>query len=426
MFCNLGDVLIRKVIEVTERHDLRSVPIIEKISFGGVISVTDPDDREDYRGRLFWAEVGDLIYSKIRAKQGSLGLVPPDTGRIAVSAEYPVYEPIQDKVIPAYLTLLLKCSSFLQFLDGIASGGDTKTRIAPDLFESLQIALPPLTIQRAIVAHWQTTQDRNATALKAADEHEAKVRQAFLTKLGLSAGRAGAAPRAFAARWSDIIAWNCKAVHLRLSQGDMTKGRYPVVKGKDCLASVQHGCSQGPSSEPTTLEILKISAATRGDYDRNQRKFIADSEQVRRNFDLRAGDVLMCRTNGTLDYVGMSALIREDEADMIFPDKLIRVRARENMAPEFLWFVLQTPPLRAQIETAARTAVGNYAIGGADIWDFDFPLPPLAIQKQLAAEVTAAREQIAAERAAAAKLVADTAREVEEMILGKRPVPTHP
>ncbi len=424
MFCNLGDVLIRRVKEVTERSDLRSVPIIEKISFGGVISVTDPDAREDYRGRLFWAEPGDLIYSKIRAKQGSLGLVPSETGRIAVSNEYPVYEPIQEKVIPAYLTLLLKCPAFLQFLDGIASGGDTKTRIAPHLFESLRIALPSLGTQRAIVAHWQATRDRNAAVLKAADAHEANVRGMFLQKLGLSAGRAGPTPRAFAARWRDVEAWNCKAVHLRLSQGDMHKGSYPVVKGRDCLVSVQHGCSQGPSSEPTTLEVLKISAATRGEYDRNQRKFIADSEQVRRNFNLRAGDVLMCRTNGTLDYVGMSALVPEDEANLIFPDKLIRVRACEKMAPEFLWFVLQTPPLRAQIETAARTAVGNYAIGGADIWNFDFPLPPLPIQKQLVAEVTAARAQIAAERAAAAQLAADTAREVEEMILGQRPIPS--
>ena len=34
----------------------------------------------------------------------------------------------------------------------------------------------------------------------------------------------------------------------------------------------------------------------------------------------------------------------------------------------------------------------------------------------------AAREHIAAERAAATKLAADTAREVEEMILGRLPV----
>ena len=38
-------------------------------------------------------------------------------------------------------------------------------------------------------------------------------------------------------------------------------------------------------------------------------------------------------------------------------------------------------------------------------------------------DVTAASGRIAAERAAAAQLAADTAREVEEMILGQRPAP---
>jgi restriction endonuclease S subunit len=67
--------------------------------------------------------------------------------------------------------------------------------------------------------------------------------------------------------------------------------------------------------------------------------------------------------------------------------------------------------------------VGNYAIGGADVWNFQFPLPPLPIQEQIVAEVIAARAKTAAERAAAAKLAADTAREVEDMILGHRLVP---
>ena len=51
------------------------------------------------------------------------------------------------------------------------------------------------------------------------------------------------------------------------------------------------------------------------------------------------------------------------------------------------------------------------------------PLPPLAIQRQLVTEVTAARSRIAAARAAATQFAADTAREVEEMILGVRPAP---
>lgn len=117
----------------------------------------------------------------------------------------------------------------------------------------------------------------------------------------------------------------------------------------------------------------------------------------------------------------MSALVEMDEPNLIFPDKLIRLRTKECLFPGFLWLILQTPPLRNQIEAAARTAVGNYAIGGRDLWNFDFPLPPLATQRQLVSKITAARKEIAGKRAAA-ELTARTAREMEEMILGHRAV----
>ena len=74
----IGDALDRKQIEVNENEPRREIPIIGKISFGWRITVTEPDAREGYKGRLFWAESGDLIYSKIRVKQGSMGIVPPD------------------------------------------------------------------------------------------------------------------------------------------------------------------------------------------------------------------------------------------------------------------------------------------------------------------------------------------------------------
>lgn len=63
----------------------------------------------------------------------------------------------------------------------------------------------------------------------------------------------------------------------------------------------------------------------------------------------------------------MSALVEEDHPELIYPDKVIRLRPAEHVLPHYLWLVLQTPPLRAQIEAAARTAVGNYAIGGAEV-----------------------------------------------------------
>lgn len=418
-------VALRRRTEVVDRgeHPLDSLTF-GSLHFTGELSIRDMSSKLGVKGKLFFAHANDVVYSKIDARNGAIGIVPSTLPRVVFSSEYPIYEVNPSVASPDYVKLLFRMDSFRERINSLISGASGRKRVEPNTLESIEVPLPPLATQQAIVDHWQATQTKNAATLRAADEHEAEVKASFLKQLGLPSSKAGPKPRVFAARWSTVDAWTCNAIHLKLSQPDLTKGRYPVVLGREVLQSVQHGCSVGPSADKTSLEVLKISAATRGEYDRTQKKFIVDTEAIRRNFELKAGDVLMCRTNGTLDYVGMSALVRDDEPDLIFPDKLIRVRVNEQMLPDFLWLVLQTPPLRAQIETAARTAVGNYAIGGTDIWKFQFPLPSLSVQKKIVKEITSAREKIAVERAAAEKLAADTAREVEEMILGHLPVPT--
>jgi type I restriction enzyme S subunit len=92
--------------------------------------------------------------------------------------------------------------------------------------------------------------------------------------------------------------------------------------------------------------------------------------------------------------------------------------------PEYIAEVMKLPHLRRQIEssvTGSSPTMQN--ITKPALLALRFPLPPLSIQKQLVAEITAAREHIATERAAAAKLAADTALEVEQMILGQLKMP---
>ena len=102
----------------------------------------------------------------------------------------------------------------------------------------------------------------------------------------------------------------------------------------------------------------------------------------------------MCRTNGTLAYVGMAALVTEDISGLIFPDKVIRVRpTTETVLPNFLWTLLKSPFVRMKIEASARTAVGNYAIGSSDLAALELIVPPLVVQKRLSASLAAAREQ---------------------------------
>jgi type I restriction enzyme S subunit len=171
--------------------------------------------------------------------------------------------------------------------------------------------------------------------------------------------------------------------------------------------------------------VLKISAVTGGELNPGECKYIHDSPRYRREFDLKAGDVLLCRTNGTLGLVGMSALVERDMPNLIFPDKVIRIRCRQDLVPAYLWRVLQMPFMRSQIEAAARTAVGNYAIGTEDLWNLAFPLPPLDVQQRLVGQIIECQAEITKERNRICHLVAASEREIEEMILGTRPVLKH-
>jgi len=418
----VGDAIIRRREEVDPNAERVSLPIIGKISFGGTISVTAPDDRIGYKGRLFWANAGNLIYSKIRAKQGSLAIVPKEVGRLAVSPEYPVYE-INDKVAdPAYLALVFRSSPFMQLLEGLSHGGSTKTRIPPEEFERQRIPIPPLPVQRKIVAAWEAARKYAADAAAKIQRLEHDIEARFLADLGLKAPKQVTLPKAFAVPWKDLERWGVRPNQLATTGIDISRAKYGVVKGRNCLAEVKHGCSASPSAKPTGLEVLKISAATSGYFKPDERKYAFDRARYRSDFDLRAGDVLMCRTNGTLALVGMSALVEADMPDLIFPDKLIRVRCKATILPGFFWKLAQMPFVRSQIEAAARTAVGNYAIGSDDIWELRFPLPPLPIQQAIMKRVEAGRARIAKLKADA-KARADAAKaDIEAMILGTKPV----
>ena len=415
----LSEALERRIEPVDTQNGTRELPIIEKISFGGRLTIRHEDQRHNYKGRLFWAYPGNLVFSKIRVKQGSVAIIADDIPQVAVSSEYPVFSIKLEVALPYYLTLVLRSASFKQLLNGLSNGGSSKTRVTAGTLENLLVPLPPLPVQAAIVVAYETGVAEAARLRQEAAQLEAKRRELFRETLGLAELPPMSTSKVLILAFSKLDLWGLQSARSLQRIAGLQQTNYPFLTGEDFLLSVKNGCSDAPSLKSTGLEVLKISAVTKGKLDLHQRKFIADEEAYRRNFDLQAGDVLMCRTNGTLGMVGMSALVEEDLPDMIYPDKVIRLRVNpEVVLPAFLWRALQLPYVRAQIEAAARTAVGNYAIGGADIWALKIPLPPLDIQQELIAQDEQLRTSAQAARTIADETEAVTVARVEEMILG--------
>ncbi|MCB9844616.1 MAG: hypothetical protein H6811_01320 [Phycisphaeraceae bacterium] len=361
-----------------------------------------------------------FFHNPTRANVGSLGRVPDVPVDAITSPEYQVWR-LTGSLTPDFVEVLLHTRFFLDMVDCHRVGAVKERLFVSNL---LEIPVPDVSPaqQRAIVAVFDRARQRAGELRARADALDAAAEADFLKALGLTPPAQTTPPKAFAVRWSEMKRWGVQPNQMAATAIDVHAGKYPAERGTEFLLDIRHGCSASPSRKPTGLDVLKISAATRGFFRPDERKPMRDEDRLRREFDLRAGDILMCRTNGTLAYVGMSALVEEDQRDLIFPDKLIRVRCGPRVLPAYYWKVTQMAFSRSQIEEAARTAVGNYAIGTDDLWALEIPLPPLPDQQRLIDAYQQAMRQAADLRAQAASAEQSARAEAEAMILGTRPV----
>lgn len=367
---------------------------------------------------------GALVYNRLFAWKASFAVVPSGLADCFVSNEFPQFIPDADKLLPEYLYLWCIQDRTIGAVNAASTGSAavSRNRFREELFLDFEMPVPPLPAQRKIVAVWEAAQRaavETASKIKRL-EHEIETR--FLADLGLKAPEQTERPKAFVVSFAKLKRWGVQSNQLAATGLDLSRGKYPVAEGWNCLKEVKHGCSASPSPVPSRLEVLRISAVTRGQFNPAEKKYAFDVARYRDECGLRAGDVLMCRTNGTLALVGMSALVEADTPDLIFPDKLIRVRCEANTLPAYFAQVVKMGFVRSQIESAARTAVGNYAIGSEDIWALRFPLPPLPAQKEMMKSVQRSRAAIFELKTRAEEAANVAKADIDAMILGTKPV----
>lgn len=403
--------------------DIKDIPIIEKVSFGGQLSIRSKEDRKGYKGRLYWAESNDLIISKIRAKQGSLTIIPEDVPRVAVSAEYPVYEIQQDLAVPRYVKLVLRTSFFRRLLRSRAHGSSTKTRIKPKVFENIEIPLPPLSVQRAIVRRHQEAQTEVRALREEADEQEVSVLQTVLELLNVRPLGLPPESRAFALPWATMDRWAvnyARQASIKIFPDDSS---YPIVQLGDVIADLENGwspqCLRRPA-KPGEWGVLKLGAVSFGAFDETENKALPSRLQPKPELEVNDGDVLISRAN-TLELVGACAWVEDTTSKLMLCDKIFRVvfKSSSPIDGRYLAEIIKIPHLRHQIEMAATgTSPSMKNISKPSLLDLRIPLPPLDVQREIVARAEEKRDEARRLRAAAREKRQRAEKEVERLILG--------
>jgi len=134
--------------------------------------------------------------------------------------------------------------------------------------------------------------------------------------------------------------------------------------------------------------VLRLTAMRGGRLDTAECKGGAWSREEAEPWLVRPGDFFIMRGNGSLDRVGSAVVATTVGTEVAFPDTMIRLRTREDLVdPRFLLLAWNSPRLRRQIESSARTTAGIYKINQSALLSYVIPVPPRSEQGPIVAEV---------------------------------------
>jgi len=403
-----------------EFADLRLVTL----HFDGEMEPRNLAGKNGFKGKLFYAHAGDVLYSKIDVRNGAIGIVPPSMPTVAVSAEYPVYRVRPDVALPEYVKLLFRTSAFRQKINSMISGASGRKRVQASDLEEIKVPLPPLPVQRTIVRRWQDAEATIAKAKARGDASEADIGPEILKRLGIQAAKAEMLPKVFAVYWRDLGRWSVDYLRRNLASGkQLAQVKYPLADLGE-IATVSYGLQKCPGNRPGAhaRPYLRVANVQAGRLDLGEVKYIDVPDSEMESFRLKAGDLLVCEGNSA-DLVGRPAIWNDEIPDCVHQNHILKVRVNGDMAlPHYLLEYMHTSPARNYFRSRAKQTTNLASINSNDLRGLPVPLPPLAVQRGIVDMVTAKRAEVARERQAAAKLSAEVAQEVEEMILGKRKV----
>ncbi len=389
------------------------------LRFSGEVEPRDLRGKSEFKGTLFFAHAGDLIYSKIDVRNGAIGIVPTEIPVATVTGEFPVYRIKKDAALSEYIQLVFRTEHFRRIINGMVSGTSGRKRVQPDDLENVGIPLPSLREQRSIVAIWRKAQDEIAVVRERVEKRKAVIDARFFADLGLRSPIQGSIPKAFAVWWEDFLRWGVGFNYLYQSGADLTRGKYPVIELGSLLEMVQYGTSAKANTNNDGVAVIRMNNIFDGELDLRNLKHLRLSKNEMGKLLLRDGDILFNRTNSK-ELVGKCAVFHA-QGKFVFASYLIRIRTHPAKADaDFLSCVINCPIGRQQINALSRQIIGQANINSVELRGLQIPLPPLAVQKQIMERVAAGREEIAREREAADRLSRDINAEIEALILGTK------
>lgn len=402
----LATILSRRSEAALETLTPDEIVRLLTIRFDGSIEPRDPVCMKNIKGRLFRVYPGDVVFSKIDVRNGAIGLAPANIDNMCVTSEFPVYSVNTDEAHPGYVKLLFRTAVFKRLLNSMISGASGRKRIQPSQLEGVKVPIPPPPVQKKIVEHWWAAQQERSSADAALSELVSEL-HAYLVKK-TRAFEQVTRSRVFLANYGDMQQWDVKAgraaAFIAANPDFVRLGDYT----EECTETVR------PWDEPekewpiygvNNQEGVFLSAMQLG------KEFNTPYKKIQKNWFFH---------NPTRANVGSLGIVPDVPEGAITSPEYQVWRLKAGFLPDFMALMLRTDYFLALV---AFNRVGGVKqrMYYANLAEIRLPKITEDVQQDFAKR----RLEILNRISVANETLVHRKREIEQMILGIRPVEAH-
>lgn len=281
-----------------------------------------------------------LILSKIDARNGAIGLVPPELDGAIVSNDFPSFEfRDPEQCDAAFMGWLVRSAPFVELCKSASEGTTNRVRIKEDGFLDQQIALPPLADQQRIVARLDALAEKTREVGAHLDAVERD------------------AEHLLALRFRDVIA------------------DAPLRPMAEVAPLVRRDVSIAPEK---SYRELGVRSFFKGTFHR--RTVLGAEFSWQDLYRVQAGDLVF---SNIMAWEQAIAIARPEDDRCVGNHRMLTCEANAEIAvPGFLWYYFTTDEGFAKIYAASPgTAARNRTITAQALMTIDVPAPPLAAQQ---------------------------------------------
>ncbi|MDP3770393.1 MAG: restriction endonuclease subunit S [bacterium] len=321
---------------------------------------------------------GDLIIICDGSKSGDVfsgfeGVLSSTMGRIDFDRK---------QIEKVYLELFLK-TKFDLF--NSSKKGAAIPHLDFNIFNNLQIPLPPLAEQKKIVARLEGLLGK----IKEAKRLRAEAQEAAQNLLLAELHRIFTQPPTPHKQHPNKLEFvSISGRQKPASVKNYGETQWEEKELGEICEHPQYGFTASSTRDHVGPKFLRITDIQDGkvDWDAVPYCKCPDVEKYR----LAKGDIVFARTGAT---VGKSYLISETPRDTVYASYLIRLRAKNTTIPDFLYYFFQSYEYWQQINHE-QVGMAQPNVNGSKLAKIKIPLPPVAEQEKIVARLDSLSEKV--------------------------------